>query len=471
VTPRARRRVLDVLLLATLTVTTWAKIHWSFAGQVALEDILALLFLLVFAFDRLVRRDWTLPRGAAALFVVLLALEVVFLLGFFDLGTRDALDQYAKGMTKYFVHFVFLIAGVAHIVRRGKRFHLIAVGALCGGITLNAVYGVLQLLAKVGLGVNLDKTVIGPLTQGQGGVGGINVFGQATGVKGGSFVSLGVFRVNALVLDPNHLGIMLCVPILILLPFAFRLGIRDRRGLALAAVIAFCIGVEILTLSRSGILGVAVGLLVLAVPLRRQIFSLKLLVPVLIAVALIAGAASQSHYLRTIIKTRVTVSDRSAQAHYQIFALVPPVLDEHPLLGLGLNTFSVYYEFQTGRTDWGPHSFYVALIAETGLIGTTAFGLFLIWLLVRLAVLKRAARALARAGDADAERAGPLADGLLAALVGTMAANIFYLTMQFYYFYALVLVIVTAAELYAPATARKPAPVAVPSLPRGTAPA
>jgi hypothetical protein len=471
VTPRSRSRALDVLLLATLTVTTWAKIHWSFAGQVALEDILALLFLLVFAVDRLIRRDWTLPRGAAALFVVLLGLEVVFLLGFFDLGTRDALDQYAKGMTKYLVHFVFLIAGVAHIARRGKRFHLVAVGALCGGIVLNAMYGVVQLLAKVGAGVNLDKTVIGPLTQGQGGVGGINVFGQATGVQGGSFVSQGVFRVNALALDPNHLGIMLCVPILILLPFAFRLGLRDRRGLALSAVIAFCFLVEILTLSRSGALGVAVGLLVLAVPLRRQIFSPKLIVPVIALVLLVGVAASQSHYVRTIIKTRVTVSDRSAQVHYQIFALVPPVLDQHPLLGLGLNTFSVYYEFQTGRTDWGPHSFYVALIAETGLIGTTAFGLFLIWLLVRLAVLKRAARALERAGDPDAARAGPLADGLLAALLGTMAANVFYLTMQFYYFYALVLVIVSAAELYAPATVRKAAPAPVPVREPGIAPA
>jgi hypothetical protein len=460
-----------VLLLTTLTVTTWAKIHWSFAGQVALEDILAILFLLVFAWDRLIRRDWTLPRGAVALLLVLLGLEVVFLLGFFNLDTRDALDQYAKGMTKYLVHFAFLIAGVAHIVRRGKRFHLIAVGALCGGIALNGVYGVLQLLAKVGPGVNLDKTVVGPLTQGQGGVGGINVFGEATGVQGGSFVSLGVFRVNALALDPNHLGIMLCVPILILLPFALRMGVRTRRGIALALVIAFCAVVEVLTLSRSGFLGVAVGLLVLAVPLRRKLFSPKLVVPVLVCVLLVGVAASQSHYIRTIIKTRVTVSDRSAQVHYQIFALVPPVLDAHPLLGLGLNTFSVYYEFQTGRTDWGPHSFYVALIAETGLIGTTAFGLFLIWLLVRLAVLKRAALALARAGDPDEARAGPLADGLLAALVGTMVANVFYLTMQFYYFYALVLVIVTAAELYAPAPARKTAPLPVAKLAPGTAPA
>ncbi|HEY1480775.1 MAG TPA: O-antigen ligase family protein [Gaiellales bacterium] len=462
-TPRSRSRTLDVLLLATLTVTTWAKIHWQFAGQVAFEDILAILFLIVFVFDRVVRRDWTLPRGAIALLLVLLGLEIVFLLGFFNLDTHDALDQYAKGMTKYFVHFAFLIAGVAHIVRRGKRFHLITVGALCGGIALNAVYGVLQLMAKVGGGINLDKVVVGPLTAGQGGVGGINVFGEATGVQGGSFVQLGVFRVNALALDPNHLGIMLCVPILILLPFSLRRGIHDRVGLALAGVIAFCTGVEILTLSRSGFLGLAVGLAVLAVPLRRKIFSPKLVVPVLIAVACIGVGASQSHYVRTVIKTRATVSDRSAQVHYQIFSLVPPVLDQHPLLGLGLNTFSVYYEFQTGRTDWGPHSFYVALIAETGLIGSAAFGLFLIWLLIRLAVLRRAARLLALRGDPDEARAGPLADGLLAALLGTMAANVFYLTMQFYYFYALVLVIVTAAELYAPAPEPKTAPVPVPS--------
>ena len=142
--------MLDVLLLTTLVVTTWAKIHWSFAGQVALEDILV--------WDRLIRRDWTLPRGAAALFLVLLGLEVVFLLGFFDLATSAALGQYAKGMTKYLVHFLFLIAGVAHIVRRGKRFHLYAVGALCGGIVLNAVYGVLQLLAKVGRAASAAST-------------------------------------------------------------------------------------------------------------------------------------------------------------------------------------------------------------------------------------------------------------------------------------------------------------------------
>jgi O-antigen ligase len=112
------------------------------------------------------------------------------------------------------------------------------------------------------------------------------------------------------------------------------------------------------------------------------------------------------------------------------------VLHSNPLLGLGLNNFSVYYEFVTGRTDWGPHSFYVALLVETGVVGTALFAAFLVYLLRRLGVARRLGRTLAAARDPLAARVRPLSWGLTAALVGTMAANAFYLTMQFYYFYA-----------------------------------
>jgi hypothetical protein len=54
----------------------------------------------------------------------------------------------------------------------------------------------------------------------------------------------------------------------------------------------------------------------------------------------------------------------------------------------------------------------------------------------RLGSARRLGRAMAAAGDPLAARLRPLAWGLTAALVGTMAANAFYLTMQFYYFYA-----------------------------------
>ena len=111
--------------------------------------------------------------------------------------------------------------------------------------------------------------------------------------------------------------------------------------------------------------------------------------------------------------------------------LIPQVLYSHPLLGLGLNNFSVYYQFVTGKTNWGPHSFYVALIVETGLIGFLVFMVFLRYLFVRLHAARALGRMLDAARDPLGRRVRPLAWGFTAALAGTMAANLFYLTMQF----------------------------------------
>ena len=64
------------------------------------------------------------------------------------------------------------------------------------------------------------------------------------------------------------------------------------------------------------------------------------------------------------------------------------MLSSNPFFGLGLNNFSVYYEFVTGRTNFGPHSFYVATLVETGLVGTALFAAFLVYLFRRLGRLR-----------------------------------------------------------------------------------
>ena len=74
---------------------------------------------------------------------------------------------------------------------------------------------------------------------------------------------------------------------------------------------------------------------------------------------------------------------------------------------------------------------------ETGLVGTVAFFLFLRYLFARLRAARALGRRLGSEGHALAARVRPLAWGLTAALAGTLAANLFYLTMVFYYFYAL----------------------------------
>jgi O-antigen ligase len=418
-----RTRVTSFFLLATFFCVTFEKVHWNVAGSLGIADVLTVCFLVSFV----VTNRGPLPRTAAILLGFFVAFLLVYLLGYFNLETKQALDQFTKGMVKYVLHFLFLIAAVTYLVRRGQRYYWRALVWFTAGFVANCVYGALQLLSARA-GHNLDSLVLSPLT---GGASAINVYGSVEGTS--------VYRPNALTGDPNHLGVMLVVPLLLLTPVYLRLERGHRLKWPLGIALAFMLLMLIATLSRSGALGLIVGLLVLVVPYRRFAWSRALLAP-LGAVALLLAYLlyTRWHYFSVVLRSRIQTGGGSSSAHFAVYDFVPAVLHSHPLLGLGLNNFSVYYEFVTGKTNWGPHSYWVALIVETGLVGFLLFLVFLRYVFLRL----RAARALGRfldlAGDPVGRRVRPLAWGFTAALLGTMAANFFYLTMQFYYFYGFV---------------------------------
>ena len=104
-------------------------------------------------------------------------------------------------------------------------------------------------------------------------------------------------------------------------------------------------------------------------------------------------------FFLTVLRARTNTSRASASPHFEVYSFVPDVLSTNPFLGLGLNNFAVYYEFVTGRPDFGPHSFYVATLVETGLLGAALFAVFVLWLFRRLGAARRIGRALSAAGD------------------------------------------------------------------------
>src|SRR6266545_4837879 len=368
-------KVTGTLFLATLFCVTWEKVHWDVAGAVGIADVLTILFLAAFALE------WgrpRFPRTTVTVLAIFAGLLVIYLVGFFNIETKQSLDQWGKGMVKFVLHFLFLGAGVAYLARRSIGFYWRAVAAFTLGLVVNGVYGVLQLLAARA-GTNLDHVVLAPLT---GGASSINIYGAIGGTP--------VYRPNALTGDPNHLAVMLCIPLLALLPVYLRLERGHRLRVPLAGI----------------------------------------------AAVLLAVVWERRHYFEVLVRARLETGGRSESAHFGVYDFIPQIIHSHPLFGLGLNTFSVYYEFVTGKSNWGPHSFYVALIVETGLVGAVAFLLFLRYLFSRLHAARALGRRLAAEGLAIAARVRPLAWGMTAALAGTMAANFFYLTMQFYYFYA-----------------------------------
>jgi O-Antigen ligase len=423
-----RARVTDFLFFATVFCVTFEKVRWNVGGTVNLADILTILFLLAFLGERLARSDRRLPRTALVVLVFLVGLLLVYLIGFFNIQTHQALSQFGKGLAKFLVHFLFLAAGVAYLARRSERFYWRTLGWFAAGMTANAAYGAIQLL-DARRGGNLDKTVLSPLT---GGASSINVYGVVGGEN--------VYRPNALTGDPNHLGVMLVIPLLVLAPIYLRMERTHRLRVPIGVLLAFLLVVELATLSRSGVLGLLVGLVVLALPYRGRLFSRAMLLPVAgVALVILYEFVKRPQFFETVVRSRTQTGGGSTSVHFAVYDFIPQILRSHPLFGLGLNNFSVYYEFVTGKTNWGPHSFYVALVVETGVVGTLAFLVFLGYVFWRLSVAIRLGKMLAAAGDWVAARVRPLAWGLTAALAGTMAANFFYLTMQFYYFYAFVM--------------------------------
>ena len=430
-------RITRFLFFATIFCVTFEKVRWNVAGNVSLADILALAFIVLWTLERLATHDRRLVRTSAVVMCFALAFMVAYLLGYFAIHTADGTSQFWKGFFKWAIHIGFLIAAVTYLGRRTERFYWKTIGVFTAGVVVNAIYGVLQLVAAQS-GRNLDSVVLEPIT---GGASSINIYGAVEGQS--------VYRPNALTGDPNHLGIMIIVPLLILLPVYLRLPKGHRLRGQLAVVLGFLLVVELATLSRSGLLGLGVGLLVLAIPYRRRLASRDLLVPLAASLALVGIVVlTRLHFFETVIRSRLSGKDSSASVHFGVYDFIPNVLSTHPLFGLGFNNFSVYYELVTGKTNWGPHSFYVALLVETGLVGAGVFLVFLWYMFRRLQAARALGRSLTAAHDPAASRLRPLAWGLTAALAGTLAANFFYLTMTFYYFFVLAALVLAVPVVF-----------------------
>src|SRR3982750_3860360 len=375
------RRVTDFLLFAAVFTMSFEKLYWNVAGKISPSEVLAILFVGAHLLRRLGRSDRALPRTSGIVIVFFAAFLLVYLIGFYNLETTQGLTQFGKGVGKFVLHFAFLAAAVDYLARASERVYWRLLAWFCLGVAANAAYGVLQ-LAAAQAGHNLDATLVRPLT---GHATQINVYGAVGGSN--------VYRTDGLTPDPNHLGIALIVPLLVLGPLYLRMERGHRLKLPLGLLLAGLLGVELATLSRSGLLGLLVGFIVLLIPYRRLWWSRAMLGPLaLVAAAVAFEIHRRPHFFHTVIASRLQRGGRSTRIHFQIYDFIPQVLHQHPLFGLGFNNFSVYYEFVTGKTNWGPHSYYVALLVEGGIVGTALFAVFLWYLFARLGVARRLGR-------------------------------------------------------------------------------
>jgi hypothetical protein len=413
------RRAPEGLLCVAVFAAPLSKLRWRAAHDISLADVFSLLFALALVFDSWRSGSSRVPRpvrvalayGVASLLAYLAALTTT-------LSASDRTEQLTKGLIRFVLHIALLAGGVLLVSRRGRRLFRRALLWLCAGVCVSAAYGCVQ-LAAARFGFNLDRAILSPVT----GV-------PARTLTYGLDNAPGIRRATGLTTDPNHLGIMLLVPIFVLAPIHLRLQ-KSRRRLLTGTLLAALLVVQAITLSRSALLGTITGAGVLAYTYRGQMLA-RAWAPVAAALVVLALIASQNPSFYERVALGRAKLDQGAMLHIHQYDYVPPSLGSKPWFGYGLNNFALEFA-PLGKKDFGPHSFYLQALTETGLVGTILTTLFLSYVAVRL----RAALRLMRQD--------PRVWGITAAFAATIVANTFYLTMTFYYFFAF-LIFAIAAE-------------------------
>ena len=194
-------------------------------------------------------------------------------------------------------------------------------------------------------------------------------------------VSERAFLVKGLLEDPNDLALAQ----LMATPFLAEawLGAKGLKKWFLGALLLLPVGGILVTQSRGGLLGLAVGSFVLLsgrIKSRAVTFSL-------VGLILAAGIALSGVSERADTQGASGI-DLSAQGRLDAWKSGFNMFTHHPLTGVGFKMFNDYYldyaldpaEWQAGKSA---HNAFVLCLAETGLLGFVPF-MMLVWYSVRV---------------------------------------------------------------------------------------
>lgn len=243
-------------------------------------------------------------------------------------------------------------------------------------------------------------------------------------------------RLESAALDPNELAAVL-VPACMICMFA-AIGLTKRPGIRLLAAGTgiICGATVALTVSRGGLVALAVALVVAFFVAGKWRWRIGLIAATIGAAMFIyfAGFASPAEVEH--LKSTTQGDTRVKEGRVTIWEVAWRIAEQNPARGIGAGNFQVasrHYVLEAGSaprsdliidTPLVVHNTYLEFLAELGIPGLVA------WLALLgfcLGSLIRAARSFKRQGDFEMEL---IARGLFAALAGLLVAD-FFISDQF----------------------------------------
>lgn len=238
-----------------------------------------------------------------------------------------------------------------------------------------------------------------------------------------------------------------------------------RRAFYVVSALILLLGTMV-TFSRSGFLATTTSALVMTWKFGRKRRGLLMCLVLFFAAGFLVAAPGQyRNRVLSIVDDDLEVAKGSASSRKDLLKESIKVTLRHPILGLGMGNFRLIYKKQT-------HNAFTQVSSEMGLIGFTAYLLFLLAPMRRLYEIEQAT-----AGTSDQRRFFYLAVGLQAAIAAYLVGSFFGSIAYYYNIYYLIGFAVAFRLLYYQAhglpaeTLSLPQPEAPPQTPVGARPA
>jgi len=258
---------------------------------------------------------------------------------------------------------------------------------------------------------------------------------------------LGFTRIQATLLEPLYLANFLIIP-LCLFAALFLSNQIKTKWYWLALFFILVLTVFILTIARSGYLGLAAGLLVIILFRVKSYFSLKKQIFVVIVLVFTGlaclGLLGNSYKLFLAHGQAPLQGDEEASSAERKMTIKKGLAAylSQPILGIGLGNYGPYfanYPSKMPASGWQTvNNQYVEILAEMGLVGAVFFGIFL------LAILARSWLAFWQTKD---QFLSAVLLGLTAALVGILVQFYFFSTLYIVYIWFLLGLLVAIQEM------------------------
>jgi hypothetical protein len=323
--------------------------------------LLFIVFFIVKSFST--KRKYKLNSGSISviwLILIIFIFKSTSILGviFNSQGHQEYLDYFTKGYLYLLFHTILILVSILSVSQLNFRNLNKLIAFIIWLVVACCLYQYVSLICLIYFDFNVDKLIyddIFSLNQ-------TNI-GLEKNIIGDEFSTF--FRSGSLIGSVNGFAALL----ILVLPFTFAMYLDFRKPLYLMASALITVSI-LLTLSRSGLLGLAVTVVAAFFIIRSNV-TVKLLsygfFGVIFSILVIKSSLLDSFYFR--FDASFLDGPRRDLLSYGV-----SVISESPLLGRGLNTASIVMDGSkiSGITGNDFHSFYMENFVNLGIFGLIA---------------------------------------------------------------------------------------------------